>query len=316
MLILLWGLPGDPVLGALHRHLAARHARVTLLDQRKIAAGTVRLELDSPTEGRLTLDDSGVDLSEVTAVYPRPYDHRRVRPLGDASAPSLSSPDVWIFAERMLAWLETTTALVVNRPSAMAVNGSKPMQLRQIHRAGFQVPPTLITNDRDAVSAFVQEHGEVVFKSVSGVRSKVTRLTSRHTERLADLGWCPTQFQRYIPGREYRVHIVGAVSFTCEILSDADDYRYVGEDEGTVVLRRAEIPPTVARRGAAMAHDMGLHVAGIDLRRTPDDQWYCLEVNPSPGFTYYEQETCLPISDAVAQLLADPPGAETSFVHT
>ena len=50
---------------------------------------------------------------------------------------------------------------------------------------------------------------------------------------------------------------------------------------------------------------MNLPLAGIDLRRTPQGEWYCFEVNPSPAFTYYEQITGQPISQAVALLLAN-----------
>jgi D-alanine-D-alanine ligase-like ATP-grasp enzyme len=48
---------------------------------------------------------------------------------------------------------------------------------------------------------------------------------------------------------------------------------------------------------------MGLLVAGIDLRRTPDGRWSCFEVNPSPGFTYYQDKTGHPIDQAIAELL-------------
>ena len=47
----------------------------------------------------------------------------------------------------------------------------------------------------------------------------------------------------------------------------------------------------------------------MDLRSTPDGAWYCFEVNPSPGFTYYQEETGQPIADAIARLLAAGAGA-------
>jgi glutathione synthase/RimK-type ligase-like ATP-grasp enzyme len=53
-----------------------------------------------------------------------------------------------------------------------------------------------------------------------------------------------------------------------------------------------------------MARDMQLLFAGIDLRRTPAGDWYCFEVNPSPGFTFYESATGQPIAAAVARFLA------------
>jgi len=50
-----------------------------------------------------------------------------------------------------------------------------------------------------------------------------------HAARPANVSWCPTQFQRYIAGREHRVHVVGDEVFACEVHSDADDYRYPDE---------------------------------------------------------------------------------------
>ncbi|MER3479214.1 MAG: RimK domain-containing protein ATP-grasp, partial [Meiothermus sp.] len=35
----------------------------------------------------------------------------------------------------------------------------------------------------------------------------------------------------------------------------------------------------------------------------PEDDWYCFEINPCPGFAYYEQHTGQPISAALAELL-------------
>ena len=68
-------------------------------------------------------------------------------------------------------------------------------------------------------------------------------------------------------------------------------------------MEPVDLPANVAERCRAMAAKMELHLAGIDLRNTPNGGWYCLEVNPSPGFTYFEAVTGQPISTAVAELL-------------
>jgi hypothetical protein len=41
---------------------------------------------------------------------------------------------------------------------------------------------------------------------------------------------------------------------------------------------------------------------------TPDGEWYCLEVNPSPAFTFYQRKTYQPISETFTQLLVDSAG--------
>jgi D-alanine-D-alanine ligase-like ATP-grasp enzyme len=68
-------------------------------------------------------------------------------------------------------------------------------------------------------------------------------------------------------------------------------------------MRAYDLPTDWAERCQELATTAGLLVAGIDFRRTPEGQWYCFEVNPSPAFTYYQTTTEQPIDEAIARLL-------------
>ena len=164
------------------------------------------------------------------------------------------------------AWSELTSALVVNRLSAMASNGSKPFQARIIETHGFAIPDTLVTTDPDAVREFWLQHGTVIYKLISGVRSIVNRLSAENAARLAYLHWCPTQFQQYVPGHDYRVHVAGEETFAVEIVSECDDYRYAARKGQAATLRACELSPEVAQRCVTLAKALELPVAGIDLR--------------------------------------------------
>jgi glutathione synthase/RimK-type ligase-like ATP-grasp enzyme len=72
------------------------------------------------------------------------------------------------------------------------------------------------------------------------------------------------------------------------------------------------LPDDCADRCRRLAHALRLPVAGIDLRRTPQGEWYCFEVNPSPAFSYYEAATHQPIAEAIAGLLM---ASERSLDH-
>jgi glutathione synthase/RimK-type ligase-like ATP-grasp enzyme len=185
----------------------------------------------------------------------------------------------------------------------MASNGSKPYHALQIRSLGFEVPETMITTDPDEVAKFAKRHEKVIYKSISGVRSVVSKLTEQHQNRLQDVCWCPTQFQEFVPGTDYRVHIVGEEVFTSEIISEADDYRYASHQGETAEIRASDVPEEVAERCVAISREMGLAVSGVDLRRTPEGKWYCFEVNPSPGFTFYQDATGQRIDEAIARLL-------------
>jgi glutathione synthase/RimK-type ligase-like ATP-grasp enzyme len=329
--VLLWGVPGDAPLAAVYQVLQARGCPVVLLDQRKVAETeidlTVRLsqcielgpqvaapEADAPhaaaqqpeasqpeVSGTFRTGEAAYDLSAIRSIYLRPYDYAELPWIAAEGPESVAWRHASAFEEALTTWADLTPALVVNRPSAMAANGSKPYQADWIASFGLRVPETLITTDSAAALGFWREHGEVIYKSLSGTRSIVSRLRPEHAARLEHLAACPTQFQEYIVGTEHRVHVVGDLVFACRIRSGADDYRYSAEP---VEMDSCELPEEIARVCVRMAAEMDLPLAGIDLRCTPEGEWYCFEVNPSPGFTYFEAKTGQPIAAAVAALLA------------
>jgi glutathione synthase/RimK-type ligase-like ATP-grasp enzyme len=168
---------------------------------------------------------------------------------------------------------------------------------------GFAVPETLITTDPGAAAEFWERHDKVVYKSLSGVRSIVAAVEQKDLERLGDVRWCPTQFQEYVPGIDYRVHVIGEEAFACRIMSDADDYRYASRWGARALIEECDLPEGLTDGCKALAAAMDLAVVGVDLRCTPQGKWYCFEVNPSPGFTYYQDHTQQPLDRAIARLL-------------
>ncbi len=271
-----------------------------MLDQRSLQEIEVRLTVGSTMDASLRMGSVTLNLADVKSVYLRPHDSCELPVVANAGAGS----DLWRHAlavqDLLLSWADITPALVLNRPSDMAANHSKPYQSAWIESLGFRVPDTLITTDPEAALEFWKQHGRVVYKSVSGIRSIVSRLTLEHKGRLNSITNCPTQFQEYVEGTEYRVHVVGAESFMCKVVSQADDYRYPAEP---VAIEPCDIPGEVAALCRKLAKSMRLPLAGFDLRRTPEGCWYCFEVNPSPGFTWFNTTAHQPVAEAVARLL-------------
>jgi len=304
--ILLWGLSGDAPFDRVRATLERGGAAVALIDQRDVLSTGLEMTCDPSLSAMVYVDGERTSLDDMTAVYWRTYDLRRLPSiLAEQADDEDGHPLVQARAleQALLAWLETVDALVVNRPSSMASNNSKPYQSTIMREHGFEVPETIITTDPQAVLRFWTDHAVVIYKSVSGARSVVSRITRSHLERLEHVVWCPTQFQQFIPGRDVRVHVVGDDVFACEVLSDADDYRYAAGNGGSVEMRDVRLPDDVATRCVAVTQALGLRVSGIDLRHAPDGRWFGFEVNPSPGFTYYEDRTGQPIASAVTSLL-------------
>lgn len=203
----------------------------------------------------------------------------------------------------LMTLLESLPCPVVNRTAGGMSNNSKPYQALILRRVGLRVPPTLVTNEPEAVRAFLAQHHDVVYKSASSVRSIVRRLGPPMVERLGRLHNGPAQFQAYVPGDNVRVHTVGERIFAVRVKSEAVDYRYAHRDGLAVTMEPITLPADIEHACRMAASEMNLLLAGIDLKVTPDGDWYCFEVNPSPGFLYYERHSGLPISAALADLL-------------
>jgi glutathione synthase/RimK-type ligase-like ATP-grasp enzyme len=307
-MILLWGLEQDTPLSRVRAELQRIGAPVLFVDQRAVLRSEITLDVEAAVGGVVRVGEISVDLASVGAAYVRPYDSWRIGSVARAGTGSPERRHAASFDDALWLWADLTPARMVNRPSAMAGNSSKPWQAMTIAGHGFSVPDTLIATDADAVRAFRARHGTVVYKSVSGVRSIVSRLTPDHDDRLADVAWCPTQFQQYVPGTDYRVHVVGSEVFCARIESVADDYRYGARQGAEMSMEAACLPDDWPQRCRALAADMGLLLAGIDLRRTPDGEWYCFEVNPSPAFSYYDRFG-QGIAAAVTRLLTETAAA-------
>jgi len=305
-MILVAGVPTEPPVEELARALQARGADFIVLNQRRFAEMEIGASIDSAgcVDGLLRIGRRQWRLSEISAAYVRLMDDRllpEIRKLPDQSPARHACRQ---FHEALTAWLEVATARIVNRLGPMASNGSKPFQAQRITAHGFETPETLITNDPDEARSFVSRIGEVVYKSISGTRSIVQKLSKDDLDRLDEIRICPVQFQSYVRGTDVRVHVLGGETFAAEIVSEATDYRYATRQAGAPpVMRAIELPTNVAGRCISLTADLGLEFAGIDLSFTEDGRIVCFEVNPSPAYTYFEAGAGQPIAGALARLL-------------
>jgi hypothetical protein len=257
----------------------------------------------SGVEGYIAGDGWKLDLDEISGVYVR-YLGVDGRALPSAAEPPWAPAMYFEYDSGLMALFDELPCPVVNRVGGGMSNSSKAFQALLVRECGLSTPPTLVTTDRVEVHRFYEEcEGEVIYKSLSGIRSIVRRLRPEHLDRLELLRHGPAQFQWFVPGDNVRVHTVGEHIFASLVHSEAVDYRYGAREGHDVAMEPTVVPAAVARACVRLARRLDLLLAGIDLKRTPDGNYYCFEVNPSPGFLYYEQHTRQPISAALADLL-------------
>jgi glutathione synthase/RimK-type ligase-like ATP-grasp enzyme len=254
-------------------------------------------------DGYISSPSGRVELADITGIYARYVQYR-----GATKRDGISDREDELvkseYQASLMQLFDIMPCVVVNRVRASVSNDSKPYQQLLVSTFGFHTPRTLVTTIPEEARAFYEDCGKrIIYKSLSGIRSIVRRLEDADLPRLELVRNCPTQFQEVVEGVDVRVHTVGEEVIATELTSEASDYRYAVSTGHSLTARAIELPDEVSSACVRLAKSAGLTVSGIDLRRTPDNRYFCFEINPSPGFLFFERASGQPISEAVAKLL-------------
>lgn len=319
-MLLLMGVPSELPLRMAIQAAESLELPHVVFNQRESQFTDLYLEIrDGIPAGVLRIQGGDYPLEGFTGVYVRMMDYQdlpenRLRESAGVEPEKVEKSA--LLHEALFDWLEVVDCRVMNRNSDMASNMSKPYQAQWITRAGFKTPLTLISNDPDEVREFLRTHRKVVFKSISSVRSIVRTLSDIKIDDLDRIRYLPTQFQAYVPGVNIRVHVVGEEVFATEIQTEAVDYRYASRDEVDLKMSPLALPEEIEARCLQLSKYLKLPLCGIDLKRSPDQEYYCFEVNPSPGYSYYQSNTGQDIASAIVRYLSQPKSATKSAIRS
>ncbi len=178
----------------------------------------------------------------------------------------------------------------------------KAFQLQQFSQLGVRIPKTIVSNSVEDIQAFFhEENGNVILKYPHGGKHTV-QLTEEdiyHAGFAEHLTKIPVKIQECINGMDIRVYVIGEDCFALEIHSDKLDFR-----ETPNTFRKAiKLPEAIRQQCLLICKTLGLHMAGIDIKRTETGEHVFLEANPSPVFLYDEVASGYPISQTIANLL-------------
>ena len=259
--------------------------------------------------GCLTLGDFKLSVEKQAANY--------ARPLAQITNPKLHretlGKDKLLQKVReleygMSGFLNTVDTLVINRPSKMWSNNAKLIQARYAIKHGFRVPRSHLAATKSSAREIVGKFGRAICKSQSGERSTVFEVVCDDFSGEDEVFPSPVLIQEYVTGIDVRVHVVGDSCLSCAVFSEETDYRYSSSSRMAVV---EDLGHEVQNACVALTKDLGLVFSGIDLRVADSGEIFCFEVNPSPGYSYFEYSCGLPIARELANLMARATGRNT-----
>ena len=297
--VFLAGLPHDPGLVAVIKALKSLGINYVLWDQRNILNDISISLYDGILNGIALIDDQCIDLKSVCGVYNRLSDMELIPEIIEIGINHPIAKKAFDANWKLSTWFEIADIPILNKSTANESNSAKGYQL-QLIKNFFYVPETLISNDYKEVLNFWQIHDKVIYKSCSSERSIVTCLDEEtFRNRKNSLSYCPVMFQQFIEGQEVRVHVVGNETHSTLINSNATDYRYDSKSN----WKKIDLPLEYQEACIRLSRFLDLELSGIDLRFNSNGIPFCLEVNPSPAFTAYEEITGQEISKSIGLYL-------------
>jgi glutathione synthase/RimK-type ligase-like ATP-grasp enzyme len=196
---------------------------------------------------------------------------------------------------------------VINPPMGDASNATKFFHtVSCAAQVRWLLPRSCLTNRPEEAQAFIASCPDgAVFKGCSGLRTIATPYDpALHDARLALLPHAPVLFQERIAGPDVRVHVIGDRTLALHIESSALDYRY-GSGQRMSPL---DLPPAIAADCVRLCREMQMPFIGIDfkIQRATGD-WFFLEANTMPGYTYFDQWLDGSIGRALVEWLTSHP---------
>jgi glutathione synthase/RimK-type ligase-like ATP-grasp enzyme len=206
----------------------------------------------------------------------------------------------------------------MSHPAAIWSSEFKPFQLSLAAQVGLSIPPTIITNDPNAIKKAFNQFGAMIAKPVrrgyitnEGRSSAIftSQVLREHLDEIESARYSPAIYQALIPKRyDIRVTIVGHQVFAAAIDSQSDpaaaiDWRLTCNP--ALPHYSTHLPEQLLDQLRRLMGLLGLTFGAIDLVQKPDGEFVFLEVNPNGQWLWLDRTLDMGISEAVAEWLTE-----------
>lgn len=212
-------------------------------------------------------------------------------------------------------WLAIPSRRWLNAPQTMADSDNKITQLRRAQKIGFNIPPTIVSNNWEDIFKYLKTD-EVVLKmpylgqlTIDDTPSYfATTIIKRGQHKpLAKSIPFPGIWQAYIPKkREWRITVVGNKAFSASIYTAEKaraDWRVHQFDKSLVEFRSEPFPKELQQKCTELVHSFGLRYGAFDFIEDRRGKIYFLEVNVNGQYQWLVEKLGLPIHEAIASEL-------------
>jgi hypothetical protein len=267
----------------------------------------VQLSIESDLEVKhLSLWDisrnENIDLKKIkVAWWRRPLPITIDEEIKDPNAIHFTYSECWAALTGLWQCID---ALWINDPILDDAASKKVFQLKIAGETGFKIPQTCITNNLTTVKKFVKSLSgkKIIYKSFLATKDAWRETRVLREEEIACLDhvkFAPVIFQEFIPAIvDLRITVIGKQIFCIAVDTSKSDYEYDYRMQlENAVIKPHSLPPNLKVLIRKFMKRLGLVYGAIDMRLTPDGQYYFLEINTAGEWQFLEEKTTLKITD-------------------
>lgn len=205
--------------------------------------------------------------------------------------------------------------LWLNAPKNIFNANNKIEQLNVAQKIGFTIPNTLVSNDSQSISNFIQENKQVIGKAVkhgfyshgNDVYLAFTKeIGQDYLENIQQYSHIPMILQTKIE-KEYdiRINVIGNKVYATALLSQEfeiskTDWRVWDVcDKFDLGHEKIELPSEIIKMCLKINKHYHLNFSAIDMILSKSGEYYFLELNPNGQWAWIEEKVGYPLRDSI-----------------
>ena len=216
--------------------------------------------------------------------------------------------------------LEKNTFCINKISQELNVERDKFNQLYCAKKSELLIPDTIVTSNFDELLHFYNANNQTIIAKLQNALSfaiqnaqqffPTTEINASNVQMLEDtIRICPMIFQTNIQKAfELRIVFINGKCLTAKInatqsIHGKTDWR--NSEENATKWEKFELPPNQIEKLIKLMHSLNLIFGVIDMIVTPNNEFVFLEVNPSGEWGMLEKDLGLPISQTIANTIAN-----------
>lgn len=203
----------------------------------------------------------------------------------------------------------------MSQPDALYRAENKIVQLKAAESLHFNIPATLLSNNKILVKEFEEKHSSsgIIIKPLFSGRIELSEgvqliytneVDKGHLNTLDEYDLTPCIFQKKIAkDYELRVTVVGKRVFAAKVNSQEHEKTKIDWRRQRLNFEAYTLPDDLKNMCIRLVQSLDINFGAIDMIKSTDGSYYFLEINPNGQWAWIEIDTGMSISQAIIDFL-------------